>query len=364
MKYAAVLTGVILVFSFRGMVVSETAETMNRRGIEYGKQKRYEQAIKEFDKSLDIYNTKSARTLHNKGWVLEKKGDIDKAIEYYREAAERNPRQVPSHVRLGYLYYKTGKYEDAVNTGEYVLKIDPENNEVKKWLPEAYKMKISNPKKKKKEEKSEVPDREKPEEEKKDEERDRYFYHDIFFKLGYIPTSRISFDDYAGTIIGNRDLYGFAFRIDYSALVFKWLWIELAGVEYEKCWMSTSTGKYGYDFIDGGMAFKYLSQSGFFAGLGTSAKYLLRASNPSGDINPAEKKVDWWVSGIVGFCYQAGENFLVLIENRFGWNITRNQFEKFKDISDKFSVNYNYDFTFYFGTGFRFRTEDPEYQKK
>lgn len=44
--------------------------------------------------------------------------------------------------RAGFLYYTTGDYGKAVAMGEGVLKIDPENKEVLKWLPDAYTMKL------------------------------------------------------------------------------------------------------------------------------------------------------------------------------------------------------------------------------
>ncbi len=108
------------------------------RGIQLGKQGKYDEAIIEFDKALNTYNANSAKIFHNKGWVLELKKDIPGAIAAYEEAVRRNPRQLPSLERLGLLYYETEKYDEAVKTGEQVIAIDPKNQEVIKWLPDAY----------------------------------------------------------------------------------------------------------------------------------------------------------------------------------------------------------------------------------
>ena len=112
------------------------------KGVELGQQKKYDEALLEFEKSLKSYNADSAKVYHNKGWVLELKGDDQAAIAAYEEAVKRNPVQVPSLERVGYLYFKTGRYEEAVQTGEHVISLDPKNKEVMKWLPEAYRMKL------------------------------------------------------------------------------------------------------------------------------------------------------------------------------------------------------------------------------
>lgn len=120
---------------------SEDPKVSNMKGVELGKQKKYDQALEEFTKSIDVYNVDSARTYHNKAWVTELKGDIPGAVKLYEEAVKRNPEQIRSYERLGYLYYKTGEYIKAVDIGETVLKKKPENQEVIKWLPDAYKLK-------------------------------------------------------------------------------------------------------------------------------------------------------------------------------------------------------------------------------
>ncbi len=127
-----------------GLSADDNPAMMNQRGVDFGKQKQFDQAIGEFDRALDIYNEKSAKVLHNKGWVLELNDKFPDAIKHYEEATKRNPKQIVSHENLGHLYYKTGQFDKAVAVGEHVLKVDPKNQNVIKWLPDAYTQNLRN----------------------------------------------------------------------------------------------------------------------------------------------------------------------------------------------------------------------------
>ncbi len=41
-------------------------------------------------------------------------GRLPGALKNYEEAIRRNPKQLPSYERAGYLYYKTADYDKAV----------------------------------------------------------------------------------------------------------------------------------------------------------------------------------------------------------------------------------------------------------
>jgi len=146
LKGKIILILLIIFFTFSTTLYSvkpkHNPKRINKRGVEFGKKKNYKKAIKEFDKALNFYNKSSAKTYHNMGWIFELQGHHKEAIINYNEAIRRNPKQLPSYVKLGYLYYKTGKYIKAVQIGEYVLKKNPANKEVPKWLPDAYRKKL------------------------------------------------------------------------------------------------------------------------------------------------------------------------------------------------------------------------------
>jgi hypothetical protein len=181
----------LILFLFSFPLYSQKAidpKKTSERGVQFGQQKRYDEALKEFDNAIKSYNTSSSKTFHNKGWVYELKGDIPNAVSAYEEAVKRNPDQVPSLERVGYLYFQTGRFEEAVAAGEHVIQLDPKNTEVIKWLPEAYVMRLKKQRdslvvkqeddKKKKEEK-----KVEPAQEEKKEPPQRYFYATFDFMI-------------------------------------------------------------------------------------------------------------------------------------------------------------------------------------
>jgi tetratricopeptide (TPR) repeat protein len=96
-------------------------------------------------KAAALQDAQSARVFHNRGWLMELQGNIPGALENYKEAVRRNPNIADSYERIGFWYYKAGKFADAVTMGEKVIKIDPANQDVKKWIADAYRKKMERP---------------------------------------------------------------------------------------------------------------------------------------------------------------------------------------------------------------------------
>lgn len=117
---------------------SKTAIELNREGEKYFRQKKYKRALKEYNRAIEKYDIASARTYHNLGWINELNGKPKKAIKNYEEAIKRNPKQIHSSERAGYLYFKDKQFEKAIIAGERVLKLDPGNQSVATWLQQAY----------------------------------------------------------------------------------------------------------------------------------------------------------------------------------------------------------------------------------
>ncbi len=140
---AALTLTIILLPALTLPLASANPKKYNRMGVELGKKKKYDEAIKEFDRAIKTYDKDSAMTYHNRGWAQELQGNTEAAIKNYEEALRRNPRQVITGEKLGFLYYKSGNYINAVKTGEYVLKIDPNNKKVTRWLTDAYAKKLA-----------------------------------------------------------------------------------------------------------------------------------------------------------------------------------------------------------------------------
>jgi tetratricopeptide (TPR) repeat protein len=124
---------------------SQTPDELNRRASELAEKKQFEESLDMLKKAAAMQDAQSARVFHNRGWLMELQGNIPGALENYKEAVRRNPNLSDSYERMGYWYYKAGKYTDAVAMGEKVIKIDPANQEVKKWISDAYRLKMERP---------------------------------------------------------------------------------------------------------------------------------------------------------------------------------------------------------------------------
>lgn len=344
---------------------AESPEVLNKRGVHLGKQKSYEKAIEKFDKALKIYNLSSAKSLHNRAWVLELKGDINEAIKNYEEAIRRNPLQLPSYKRLGYLYYKIGEYEKAVSTGEHLLKEEPGNPEVLKWLPEAYKMKLKKNQEKLAAEKREKATKKRGDEkeaslykgkkiiegEKRTKPKPQTLEQDIFLKIGYIPAYRTTFNKYQGLVVNDIELNGFALQVENNTYI-GGIWVGI-GLEWQRLERKNIDGYYLYNYLMPSLSLKYLTPAGLYFGIGASGKYLFTVSNP--DSAPLEDKKDFdlWANAIIGLYFPIHENVTFCLENRIGWNVTQRQFSEYKDSPDELNIRSSYDFALYIGIGLR-----------
>jgi Tfp pilus assembly protein PilF len=170
-----------------------TANSINRHGILLGKKKMYKEALKEFDRAINKYNKSSAEAYHNKAWTYEITGEKKKAIENYEEALRRNPKLILSGEKLGFLYYKSKDYINAVRVGEHVIKFDPDNKTVREWLPDAYikrlkqqQDKLAAEKKRAEEEKKKKEEELRKEQEKRIKEKQIFYAsYDLMIRNGW-----------------------------------------------------------------------------------------------------------------------------------------------------------------------------------
>jgi len=190
MKMNKLMTAAVciaLVFEAGSRIFSQVGKDINKQGVELGEKNRLDEAIRQFDKVIELRDNEAARVYHNKAYALEKKGRLREAIKYYEEALKRNPKQVLSGQRLGFAYYQTLEFEKAVAVGEAVLKLEPGNKEVPRWLPDA-KMKLAEKRreellaeqnrKKEAQKKAPVTEEKKPER-KEEKEHRQIFYSSI-----------------------------------------------------------------------------------------------------------------------------------------------------------------------------------------
>ncbi len=131
----------IIIASGHALFSDEDADDRksHKKAIEYGESDKVDDAIILFDKAVEYRKRAMAIAYHNKGYALEKKGNLPQAIKNYEEAWKLNPRQILTGERLGYSCYKIEDFERAIQVGEAVMKADPANKQVPPWLADAYK---------------------------------------------------------------------------------------------------------------------------------------------------------------------------------------------------------------------------------
>jgi len=67
---------------------------------------------------------KQAEKHFKQGFGYQDKGDLDKAIEEYKKAAELNPNHLQAHMNLGTVYIEQKKYDQAIEEFNTVVKIN------------------------------------------------------------------------------------------------------------------------------------------------------------------------------------------------------------------------------------------------
>ena len=97
------------------------------------------------------------------------------------------------------------------------------------------------------------------------------------------------------------------------------------------------------------ISLKFLAAGGLYIGPGISARYMMSADTPSG-VDEPDKEVDLWVNAVAGWMAPIAEAVYLDVQARFGWNLTKNQFEDYADIDN------NYDYAVYVGIGTRTRS--------
>jgi tetratricopeptide (TPR) repeat protein len=152
-----ILPAVFLLFS---TAFAETAKDAVNRGIEYYKQENDEEAIKEFNKAIEI-DPNCAEAYFNRGkaeefdytdraiadyskaielkpgyveaynwrgmaYELDKK-NYDKAISDFSKAIEINPKYINSYVNRGTAYDSKGEYDKAIADATRAIEIEPDN---------------------------------------------------------------------------------------------------------------------------------------------------------------------------------------------------------------------------------------------
>jgi tetratricopeptide (TPR) repeat protein len=103
-----------------------SAKTCYDSGVKYLGEKKYDLAISEFNKSLEIYPV-SAATYNNRGFAYAKKGRYDLAISDFTKALEIEPNGPQAYYNRGITYVIKGQFDTALLDLNKCLNLDPIN---------------------------------------------------------------------------------------------------------------------------------------------------------------------------------------------------------------------------------------------
>ncbi|TRZ90245.1 MAG: tetratricopeptide repeat protein [Methanosarcinales archaeon] len=105
--------------------MNKNAQEWYNKGITLGKLGKYDEAIKCYDKAIEI-DPEDLDTWNNKGVALFNLGKYDEAIECYDKSIEINPEHVLAWILKGLVleYYK--KYDEAIECYDKAIEINPE----------------------------------------------------------------------------------------------------------------------------------------------------------------------------------------------------------------------------------------------
>ncbi|MFC1983005.1 tetratricopeptide repeat protein [Chloroflexota bacterium] len=95
-----------------------------QNGISLLKQDKYEQAIIELDKAIELDLSRPPAYFY-RGIAYGKKGEHDNAIEDFTSAITLNPTGVPARYNRGFNYQQLGEYDKAIADYSQAINLDP-----------------------------------------------------------------------------------------------------------------------------------------------------------------------------------------------------------------------------------------------
>lgn len=100
-----------IILEFEVSPVTKKAKAFMAKGDLYLKEERFEQAIKEYEKVLDILE--SAEVYYNIGYIKTAKGEYDEALAAFRKATQINQMFAKAYQAMAEVYIKQGNKEMA-----------------------------------------------------------------------------------------------------------------------------------------------------------------------------------------------------------------------------------------------------------
>ena len=114
----------IVLFLSISFVYAQTAVDYVQRGNAYYEQGKYDQAISDYTKAIDI-NPDFAKAYDNRGAAYAQKGNLSGAISDFTMAIANNPNDAEAYNNRGHAYAKLGNYVQAISDYTKAIKINP-----------------------------------------------------------------------------------------------------------------------------------------------------------------------------------------------------------------------------------------------
>jgi len=113
------------------------AQEYFQKGSNYFREKKYEEAIVEFEKALKI-DPNFAEGYYGLGYAYCYKNQSEASLQYFQKAIELSPNYTDAYNAMGYAYSTLGKYDESINYYLKTLKIKPDNLDALNGLGYAY----------------------------------------------------------------------------------------------------------------------------------------------------------------------------------------------------------------------------------
>jgi tetratricopeptide (TPR) repeat protein len=112
----------------------ESAHIYNTLAYAAYAQKRYNQAIEYYEKTLELDNN-NATAMNSMGYILADRGfDIIRGLQLCRKAVDIRPQNAAYQDSLGWAYYKSGEMTEARNWLRKARDCAPKENEIREHL--------------------------------------------------------------------------------------------------------------------------------------------------------------------------------------------------------------------------------------
>ena len=124
-KYLVLLVTLGLIFSLSACgPAKSTAEWHAQQGYNLAEQGRYDEAIGESSKAIEL-DPNLAMAYNNRAWAYGEKGLYDLAIADYNKTIELDPSRSDSYNDRGFTYYEKGEYDKAITDFNKTIELDP-----------------------------------------------------------------------------------------------------------------------------------------------------------------------------------------------------------------------------------------------